>query len=75
MQTHRARLGITSLYNADPDFVSKAELIIDLAFLPLNKIDEYLDALVTKLLQELQDLPNWFEDTYFGCQNRREIRG
>jgi len=71
MQKHLARLGFTSLYNTDPNFALKAKMIIALAFVPLNKIDEYLDALATDLQQELQGLLNWFEDTYVGRQNRR----
>lgn len=71
MQKHLARQGFISLYNTDPDFALKAKMIIATAFVPLDKIDEYLDALSTELPQELQDLLNWFEDTYVGRQNRR----
>ena len=71
MHKHLDRLGFTSLYNADPDFALKAKMIFALAFVPLDKIDEYLDALSTELPEELQDLLNWFEDNYVGRQNRR----
>ena len=71
MQKHLARIGFTSLYNTDPDLALKAKMIIAIACGPLNKINEYLDALATELPQELGDLLNWFEDTYFGRQNRR----
>ena len=71
MQKHLARMGFTSLYNTDPDFALKAKMIIAIAFVPLNKIDEYLDAVATELPQELGDLLNWFEDTYVGRRNRR----
>ena len=65
-----ARMGFTSLYNTDPDFALKAT-IIAIAIVPLNKIDEYLDAVATELPQELGDLLNWFTDTYVGRQNRQ----
>lgn len=71
VQKHLARLGFTSLYNTNPDFSLKAKMIIAIAFVSLNKIDEYLDALATELPQELQDLLNWFENIYVGDQNRR----
>ena len=62
MQKHLARMGFTSLYNTDPDFAIKAKMIIGIAFVPLNKIDKYLDAVTTELPPELGDLFNWFED-------------
>ena len=71
-EKHLARMGFTSLYNTNPDFASKAKMIIAIAFVPLNEIDEYLDAVATELPQELGDLLNWFEDTYVGRRNRRE---
>ena len=71
MQKQLARMGFTSLYNTDPDFALKAKLIIAIAFVPLNKIDEYLDAVATELPQELGDLLNWFESTYVGRRNGR----
>ena len=70
MQKHLARIGFTSLYNTDPDFALKAT-IIAIAIVPLNKIDEYLDAVATELPQELGDLLNWFKDAYVGRRNRR----
>ena len=74
MQKHLARMGFTSLYNTDPDLALKAKIIIAITRVPLKKIDEYLDALATKLPQELGDLLNWFEDTYFDRQNRQRNR-
>ena len=74
MQKHLARMGFTSLYNTDPDFALTAKMIIAIARVPLNKIDEYLDALATELPQELGNLLNWFEDTYFDRQNRQRNR-
>ena len=71
IQKYLARMGFTSLYNTDPDFASKAKMIIAIAFVPLNKFDEYLAAVATELPQELGDLLNWFEDTYVGRRNRR----
>ena len=71
MQKYLARIGFTSWYNTDPDFALKAKMIIAIAFEPLNKIDEYLNAVATKLPQERGDLLNWFEDTYVGRRNRR----
>ena len=63
MQKHLARMGFTSLYNTGPDFALKVKMIIAIAFVRLNKIDEYLDAVTTELPPELGDLFNWFEDS------------
>ena len=71
MQKLLARMGFTSLYSTDPDFALKAKMIIAIAFVPFNKVDEYLDAVAIELPQELGDLLNWFEDTYVGRRNRR----
>ena len=71
MHKHLASSGFTNLYNTELEFVLKVKMIIAIAFVPLNKIDEYVDALVTKLPQEFQDLLNWFEDIYVGRPNRR----
>ena len=54
MQKHLARMGFTSLYYTDPDFALKAKMIIAIGFVPLNKIDRYLDAIATELRQELE---------------------
>ena len=54
MQKHLARMGFTSLYNTDPDFLLKAEMVIATAFVSLNKIDEYLAVVAIELLQELE---------------------
>lgn len=46
-------------------------MIIIVAFVPLDRVDEIVDAPVTELPQELHDLLNWFEDTYTGHPNGR----
>lgn len=59
------------LYNNDPEFALKARMIIALAFVPIDSIGDYVDALDNELPDELQLLLNWFEDTYVGRMNRR----
>ena len=46
-------------------------MIIALAFVPLEKMDEYMDTLAAVLPDELIALFHWFEDNYIGRQNRR----
>ena len=47
-------------------------MIIALTFVPLEKIDEYMDTLAAVLPDELIALFYWFEDNYIGRQNRHQ---
>lgn len=47
-------------------------MIIALAFVPLTKLDEYIDALEAALPDELIPVCHWFEDTYIGRLNGRQ---
>ncbi|XP_054717469.1 uncharacterized protein LOC129226865 [Uloborus diversus] len=70
MRKHLRELGLINEYNTNADFALKAEMVIALAFVRIDKIDEYTDALGLELPNELQGLLNWFEDTYVGRANR-----
>lgn len=70
MQTHPASLGFTNLYNINPDFTLKAKIINAIVFVPLNRINEYVDSQVTELPEKLHDLLNWSEDACVGRPNR-----
>ena len=75
MHTHLVSLGLSNLYKTDSDFALWAKMIIALAFVPLEKMDEYMDTLAAGLPDELIPLFHWFEDTYIGRQNRlRNVR-
>ena len=63
--------GFNNFYCTDIDFALKAKMIISLAYVPITKIDEYLEALASELPVELQGVLNWFEDTFVGREKRR----
>ncbi|KAF2902942.1 hypothetical protein ILUMI_03242 [Ignelater luminosus] len=63
-------MGFTALYNDDPDFALKAKIVLPLAFVTVNNLDEYVDELANELPPELQPVLGWFENTYFGRPNR-----
>ena len=70
MHRHLVSLGLSNLYKTDSDFALWAKMIIALAFVPLEKMDEYMDTQAAGLLDELITLFHWFEDIYIGRQNR-----
>lgn len=49
-------------FNSDVDFALKAKMILSLAYIPSEHIDEAVDLLYDDLPSELQKLLNWFED-------------
>lgn len=71
MQKHIGTLGLTNLYNNNIDFCLNAKMILALAFVPIERIDDYLDSLSENLSEEHIPLLNWLEDSYIGRMNRR----
>ena len=66
MQSQIASLNITNFYNTDPDFALKAKMIIALAYVPMDKINYYIDALALELPPALLSVLKWFQDTFVG---------
>ena len=66
MHKYLSALGLISECNRNADFALKAKMAVALAFVPINKIDENINTLGIELLNELQELLNWFRDTYVG---------
>ena len=59
-----------SLYRTDLDYAMKVKMMLAIAFVPLDHIDKYFDALLEELLDEHKELADWFEDNYLGHVNR-----
>jgi len=53
-------------YRSAPEFVLEARIIISLAFIPINALNEAVDGLVAVLSAELLSVAAWFEDNYLG---------
>ena len=66
MHRHLISLRLWNRYKTNFDFALWAKMIIALAFVPLQKMDEYMDALAAVLPDELVALCHWFEDTDSG---------
>lgn len=72
MRKHISAMGLTGQYNNDPQFALSARMVTSLAFVPMENLDEAVDALAAALPAELEPLLNWFEDNYVGRLNRYE---
>lgn len=70
MHKHLGQMGLISFYRNDPEFALEAKMIIALAFVPLENLDDATDLLANNLRQELLPLLEWFEDNYLGRINR-----
>ena len=70
MQKHIASLGLSSRYNNDSQFSLKVNMILALAFVPVEHIDSYIDVLSDELSPEHMPVLNWLEDNYIGRLNR-----
>ncbi len=71
LQRQLTAIGSTKLYNNDVEFALKTKMILALAFVPIDQLDPYFDALANDLTTEHIPLLNWFEDNYIGRLNRR----
>ena len=74
MRKKLASEGLMHIYNADPDFGLAARMIVALAFLPPNLLEDALEELTNETPEALMPILNWFEDFYIGRLNRRGIR-
>lgn len=71
LQKQVSIMGLRQRYNNDADFALKAKMILSLAYVPPEHLDEAVDLLSDELPGELQELLNWFEDNYIGRPGRR----
>jgi len=70
MRRQLSENGLPQCYSAEPRFVLHAKMIIALAFVPTDNLDDAFDA----LSNELPPILNWLEDIYIvrpGRNNRR----
>lgn len=71
MKKKIAACDLTKEYNSDPQFSLAARMIVALAFVPPEAIEESVEALQDYLPTELQPVMDWFEDFYLGRLRRR----
>ncbi|KRX70415.1 hypothetical protein T06_14308 [Trichinella sp. T6] len=64
-------LDLFTKYKNDADFGSK--IIISLASVPIDGLEQVVDNLAGHLPDKLQPLLDWSEDSYVGRQNRRDV--
>jgi hypothetical protein len=63
-------LHLLSIYANDSEFSIATKMIISLAFVCINDLDNAIDVLSNYLPEELQSMLEWFEDNYIGRMNR-----
>ena len=65
-----ASAGHATLYQTNSDFALKAKMLLAIAFVPIDRINEYFDLLLEELSDEHTILAEWF-DNYLGRLTRR----
>lgn len=63
-KTYVCSLGLINNYNTNAEFALFARMITALAFVPVQDIDEALDALGDVIPEDLRPLLDWLEDNY-----------
>lgn len=53
-------------YRTDPEFAQTARMVLAVAYVPLDRIEEALAFLKNRLAQEFQPIVAWLEDNYVG---------
>ncbi len=66
MKKHVSHLGLLRRYNNEAEFSLQARMIVALAFVPIDRLEEYFNALSEYLPAELVPLLAWFEQNYMG---------
>jgi len=66
-------IGMISNYNNDANFSVMVEMIISLAFVPIEDLDVAIDLLSDDLPDDIVPLLEWFEEYYIGRKNRRKV--
>jgi hypothetical protein len=71
---HLTDSGLLQRYNNEPAFAVQPRMIVSLAFVPVDGLDEAFDALSESLPDELQAMLTWLEDNYIGRPYGRNRR-
>jgi len=71
MKKKLCELGLTNRYNNEPNFSLYDKMVIALAFVPIEDIDNALLSLSENLPDDVQPILDWFEENYVGRMNRR----
>ena len=71
MRRQLSENGLLRRYNAEPRFVLHARMIVALAFVLTDNLDDAFDALSNVLPNELTPILNWLEDNYIGRPGRK----
>jgi len=58
--------GLMQSYRTDPEFAQTARMLLAVAYVPLDRIEEALAFLKNRLAQEFQPIVAWLEDNYVG---------
>lgn len=74
MKKKLASEGLMEMYNMDPEFALSARMIISLAFVPPESLENAFEELSNEIPDALQPVLNWFEDTYIGRRIRQGHR-
>ncbi|KAK9685302.1 hypothetical protein QE152_g38151 [Popillia japonica] len=71
MKKQLGELGLINRYNNEAQFALYAKMVIALAFVPIQDIENALLSLSDNLPDDVQPILDWFEDHYVGRLNRR----
>lgn len=63
---HISSLGLMPQYRRDAEFAQTARMVLALAFVPPQRLEQAFQWLREKLFEELQPLLDWFERYYLG---------
>ena len=74
MRRHLSKNGLVQRYNTELRFALHARMIVALAFVPIDNLDDAFDALSKELPNELTPVLNWLEDNYIGRPGRNNCR-
>jgi len=74
MRRQLSENGLLQRYNAEPQFALHAKMIVALAFVPTDNLDDAFDVLSNQLANELRPILNWLEDNYIRRPGRNKRR-
>lgn len=71
MKKHLCELGLINRYNNEAQFALYAKMVLALAFVPIEDINNAVLSLSDSVPDDVQPILDWFEDNYVGRMNRR----
>ena len=74
MRRQLSEKGLLQRYNAESRFALHVRMIVALAFVPTDNLDDAFDALSNQLANELTPILNWLEDNCIGRRGRNNRR-